>query len=268
MGKQPRLWEDSYLINENGVPEVMFNNNYQKHPVASAQYGLVSYDDYLKTKNDESLEKFWNQVFFLERYGQIVGDDEIAFPYLFNLKEYELIAPWYSGLAQGNAASIFIRAYYLSNDEKFKKLALKSLNFMLKSLEKGGCQTETPEGLMWISEYPNDKVPYVLNGFVFSIIGLGEYSALSDDINFQNLFMDYVHVLKEVIPYYEKDDWLIYDRLHNKKVDNNYMGFQILQLYQLYEMTNDDYFFKKAREWESNYDWSLFFEYFGYEIPE
>lgn len=264
----PKLWEDSYLINDNGVPEVKFHQKYQKHPVASSQYALVCYDDYLKTKNEQSLDKFWKQVFFHERHSQKVAENEIAFPYLFDLHEYDLTAPWYSGMAQGHAVSIFIRAYRLSHEEKYMTEALQSLNFMLKDLTEGGCRTKTPEGLSWICEYPTEKVPYVLNGFVFAVIGLGEYASFSDDHQFQNLFEEYIQVLKEVIPHYEKENWLIYDRLHDKKVDDNYMGFQILQLYQLYEMTNDNYFFDKAKKWESHYDWNLFFKYFGYESPE
>jgi len=60
---KPGAWETQYLIGEDGVPQVYYENQgYQKNPTTISQYALSSYDDFIETGNENSKRKFLLQV--------------------------------------------------------------------------------------------------------------------------------------------------------------------------------------------------------------
>lgn len=236
----------------------------QRNPVTTSQYALVCFDRWLTSKDESYLTKFLSQVRSLERMATRKGE-AAYFHYTFDFPRYGLKQPWISGMAQGHVASVFLRAYAVSGEAKYLELSRRSLIPLLTPVSEGGVRAKTPEGYDWIEEYPSEKPSLVLNGFVYALMGVLEHQKVEPQFPDPAFTAGLVEALKRTMHHYEKDHWLLYDRATEVKVSDNYMGNQILQMYQMYALTDDPWFRDKAREWERHYDWNRFFRAWKYE---
>ncbi|CAK8692518.1 unnamed protein product [Clavelina lepadiformis] len=98
------------------------------------------------------------------------------------LPGYDPIPPgWLSAMGQGQALSLLSRAYYVYKNESYlKTLALGLLPFTLPS-NKGGVQAMFMGKYVWYEEYPTSPSSFVLNGFIYSLIGLYDFKSLLED---------------------------------------------------------------------------------------
>lgn len=83
-----------------------------------------------------------------------------------------ILAPgWLSAMAQGHAASLLARAYHLSGDKQYLDAAERSLRPFRVASEHGGVRASL-WGHVWYEEYPTTPPSLVLNGFIYSLIGM------------------------------------------------------------------------------------------------
>ena len=84
-------------------------------------------------------------------------------------------------MGQGQAISLLTRAYFVSG----KKAYIKAISLALKPFTipsaNGGCRATFLDKYVWYEEYPTTPSSFVLNGFMFSMIGLYEYKLLLED---------------------------------------------------------------------------------------
>jgi hypothetical protein len=101
-------------------------------------------------------------------------DDEGRIPYLFALPHtYRLDPPWSSAMAQGEAASLLIRAASSLGRPELADGAFAAARSLLD--ERLGLVAETPEGPV-LQEYPTEPPAHVLNGWIFALWGLYDVS--------------------------------------------------------------------------------------------
>ena len=254
---EPNHWLETYMLDANGVPMVDYRGSIglQYNPTTIAQFALSSYDEYVISKENKYLQYFNDQVSYLKSNFVELSDKTIGYPYNFYLADYDLAPPWYSGLAQGQIVSVLVRSYFLTSNPELLDLIQKTLNLMVQPKEEGGLLTHTPEGGVWIEEYPSQNPSLVLNGFVFAIFGLADYlSIFHKHEAIGNLYEDSLISLKESIKYYDTGDWLKYSRYSDTLVSEHYMNFQILQMEQLFRLTSDPLFQETAERWKSYLD--------------
>lgn len=231
----PNAW-DIYERDYCGVLQVDYGKEIgqQYNPVTIEQYALVCYNEFLKTRKEEWKDMFFQQVNWLVSAYDYITNDAIAIPYHFKL--HDSGNPWYSGLDSAHFISIMRRAYELTQNSEFLDLMIKSKNFLILPLNKGGVLSKTPEGNVWIEEYQGSKRPHVLNGFQYIIIGLADYlECFPDDIKMREFFQDCLLSLKMNVDKYEKYFWLLYDRSMDKYrfVSTNYMPLQARKMLHL-----------------------------------
>ena len=223
------MWEH-YPFDENGVVQVAYSDEIgiQYNPVTIAQYALANYMKYMSTQEDRYKITFLTQVEYLRNNYDVTGEDMIGFPYHFPMPTYGLEPVWYSGMAQGQVISALARAYLLTRDESILPLVKKVNNFMLYPVPEGGTLTYTPEGNVWIEEYPSKEPSLVLNGFMFSILGLYDYTHLfPDDGEVYQMYCSCLESLKASLKYYDTGSWLKYSRLSDRLCGRNYMDVQV-----------------------------------------
>jgi heparosan-N-sulfate-glucuronate 5-epimerase len=105
-------------------------------------------------------------VDWLERF----TDERGLLPYRFPMPHtYSLEAPWYSSLAQGEAASLLVRAAQILGRPDLVELADRVTEPLLRA--ESPLVESTPEGLV-LQEYPTDPPAHVLNGWITSLFGL------------------------------------------------------------------------------------------------
>lgn len=249
-------WEQLYIIDDNGVVCVDYGGDIgiQYNPTTIAQYALACYNNYIETGDDAVKDIFLKQVQWLKTHYTVINDNTIGYKYDFPWARYGLSTGWYSGLAQGQIISVFARAYDLTGDKTLIPLMIKSKNLMLLPIKKGGLMAHTPEGYIWIEEYPSEKPSLVLNGFVSAVVGLYDYmSFFPDDMNTKYYYKQCIDSLKKTIACYDTGDWLVYDRYQDNliiPVNEHYMRFQIKQMEQMYNITNDSFFLERCNKFK------------------
>jgi len=250
------LMKSRYLIQkDDNVTDTTFYKEYY-NPVTIAQYALKLYDEYIKTNSEYLLKDFLKQASFFidERNYHVISHDEIAYPYYLFFEE--LYPIWYSGMAQGQIISVLLRYYDVTKDKSVLDLVVKTKNFMLKPLNEGGCLDFTNNGCYWIEEYPDSPIsPNVLNGFMFSYVGLYEYCKYFPEDKYAKYILDEsLKSLKQEMDLFQLGSWLLYDlNEHDKQACSSwYMKLQYFQFLHLYEITKDD-FFKKV-QYKTAYD--------------
>lgn len=232
--------------------------NGKKHPVNICHYALFCYDEFKTTGNEKYKTAFLNQVKALRDSSLYDEIDSTMVGYPYHITFHDLKPPWYSALAQSEAICVLIRYYALTKDESVLSLIRKLMNFMRAPQKNdSGTKSITPEGNVWYEEYPNSKQEkQVLNGFLFTIIALHDYSNLfPEDKEAHDALVDAIQTVKESIQFYNTGSWLMYNRGDKRLVGNIYIKWQILEGKLLYDLTGD-IFFKNFSMMVSSYGYN------------
>lgn len=251
----PSEWhDDPFIFDENGIVQFDYGGSIgtQYNPATIAQYALANYNFFLKTGQLDYKDQFLKQAEYLIHNFDEKGQDSIGYPYHFDYSSYELKSPWYSALAQGQIISVLTRVFYMQGDARALAIIRGTKNFLVTPTDQGGLLTHTPEGYVWLEEFPTEQPSLVLNGFVFAIFGLYDYlNIFPDDQKTKDLYNECLISLKESMQFYDTGSWVKYQRFpYGDLVTKHYMKFQILQNLQLYLMTGDPYFAELYRKWD------------------
>ncbi|MBE7555390.1 MAG: hypothetical protein HS126_30435 [Anaerolineales bacterium] len=224
----------------------------QYNPVTISQYALGCYHQHLQGCS-ECRTVFLNQIKYLRTKYKTISEDMVGYPFDFAWS-YGLEPGWYSGMAQGQAISALIRYYYLTDDKTILPLVKKTKNFMVLPTSQGGPLTHTPEGHVWIEEFPSAKPSLVLNGFISAVFGLYEYISLfPEDSQAIKLYQECIESLKASISSYDNGSWTYLD-LHDSpypQANHEYMMAHYIQTRTLYNMTKDPFFRHVELRWQS-----------------
>lgn len=93
----------------------------------------------------------------------------LLFPYAFDWPWREEVAPWYSGMAQGQAASAFLWGYHILGDRRYSVAARAAVLAMVES-RRVDFLVETAGGI-WLKEYPSYR-HRVLDGSLAGLAGI------------------------------------------------------------------------------------------------
>lgn len=202
------------------------------------QYGLAAYDLYLKTGEDTYKKKL------LACADWAVENQEKNGGYItFAYKNTE--HP-YSSMAQGEALSLLCRAYFLTKDEKYIKVAKKAKDFMLKEIKDGGTTLINGDEIYF---YEATFMPLVLNGWIFSLWGIMDYCRTVSDSGAEEVFLKSLNTLKKKLPDFDIGYWSKYD--DGKRISSPfYHKLHIAQLKVMYDLFGDEIYKKYADKWE------------------
>lgn len=142
--------------------------------IAIFQYGLAAYDLMLMHFDEtESEKKFRNCINWAIEHQEESGA-------WLAMESVNPVEP-YSAMAQGEGASLLVKAYLKYGDEKYLKAAGKAVRFMLTPISKGGVAEYTSDGGLRLHEYT--YMPLVLNGWIFASWGLLDYAKVTEDVD-------------------------------------------------------------------------------------
>ena len=100
-----------------------------------------------------------------------------AFPDGRILHEFPLLnlaSPWLSALAQGEALSIFARAFLLTENPDWREHAERAIQWLATPVDAGGVLGALPDGSPFLEEYPGTRHAGVLNGCLYALAGLAD----------------------------------------------------------------------------------------------
>ncbi|WP_314147269.1 cell wall-binding repeat-containing protein [uncultured Leifsonia sp.] len=148
------------------------------HPVAYAQYGISALLEYKRTGQKVWLDRAIRQA---DRLVAIRTESRGAwwYPYSFPWTYYSrtLTAPWWSGMAQGEALSLFVRLAETTGDARWNTAADKTFaSFTVPHSSTAPWASLVIDKHLYFEEYAGNQPPLlVLNGHVFALFGLYDY---------------------------------------------------------------------------------------------
>lgn len=170
------------------------------HPVALAQYGLAALGSFQLTGDPEYLRRAEATAHKLLDGATATDDGALWFAYPFEHslhgdESMTLSAPWYSGMAQGQGLSLFVRLAETSSDPAWAKAADQTF----LTFQPGEQGSESPEGpwfahvdsggCLWFEEYVGSVEPtQVVNGHIYAMYGVADYFRLTQDPTAAELF--------------------------------------------------------------------------------
>ncbi len=244
---------ENVILDSDGIPKVKYGDQFYYNPVTVAQYALTLYGKYLQ--GEDVLPDFITAVEKLIS----MQDDLGAFRYPFSFEYYlsgEVYEPgWVSGMAQGQALSVFARAYSVTNNKRYLEAGNKALQFLITPVSNGGVvytlEDLAPSLKKYIiyEEYIANPASYTLNGFMFSLLGLYDWAQVSsgeDQKLSEKHFKSGIKTLEKILPYYDIGGFSAYDLGHithrkaKPHVIAKYHAIHIYLLHALYTVTDNE----------------------------
>nr|CAD7196457.1 unnamed protein product [Timema douglasi] len=125
---------------------------------------------------------------------------------------------WYSAMGQGHAISVLARAYHHSGgDPQYLRAAVAALRPFRVTSAEGGVLSSFLGKFPWYEEYPTIPASFVLNGFIYSLLGLYDLKTISSPDYVKeaaDLFDQGMSSLKRLLLLYDTGSGTSYDLRH------------------------------------------------------
>lgn len=230
------------LLDKNGIPKNITIAGVEAYfPITIFQYGLGLYDLYLKS-NDSS---------YLSRFLKIAdwGLTNINADGMWNCmdKVHDKAHQPQSSMCQGEGASVLLRAYEQTKDKKYYDAAKKAIDFMLKNATNGGTTYYDGDSVI-LQEYVSEFNLSVLNGWIFSIFGLYDFTLVNHDNYYKTILNKTINTLCKNLKKYDRRFWSNYDAV-GTIASPAYHELHIAQLEVLYGLFRRSEFKTYATKW-------------------
>jgi len=242
------LGEDfsEYEFSPEGIPLTRFHRkpDWQHNPITVSQYGLHHFNKYMRNQDVKSKEIFLTQANWLAQNAEPGPNDSIVWHYRVDMPFYHISAPWISGMAQGEALSVLLRAHQLTGEQKFLDTAHGVWKIFHVSVSEGGVIAYFPDNRPIIEEYPSAQVlTGVLNGFIFAILGIYDFAQYKEDDHANQFFLKLIDSLSHNLNRYDCGYWSYYDQHPPLRLASKaYHRLHIEQLKVLSEITEEKIF--------------------------
>lgn len=232
------------LLDKTGITVNMIEGNKIVYfPISIFQYALGLWDLYLYDNDENKKDKFLIQCKWIIDNQKNDGSWDCFGPIGYH--QYKV-----SSMGQGEAISVLIRAYKLTNESKWLEAAKKAMKFMLMSIHEGG--TLLIDGNdYFFEEYP-DRLGgkrSVLNGWIFTLFGVYDYLKIDNNSEVKDVYNKSIETLKRHLKDYDMGYWSFYDKT-GRVASPAYHSLHIALLNTLSDITNENYFKLVASEWK------------------
>lgn len=172
-------------------------------PTTLTQKALGHWDRWLSERRDSDRDDFMRIAFWLLENQDAKGGIEI-WPQL----GLQYASP-YSAMVQGEAISVLTRAYRLSGAYRFLDSAHQACKLLLTPITEGG--TSRYEAGLVLEEYPLTTPGTVMNGWIFALYGLYDFSIVTNDPAIGNELSRTLITLADRLETFDAGYWSYYD---------------------------------------------------------
>ncbi len=248
--------KDQALISKwdkNGIPINktyidVTEKDYVYFPITIGQVGLAVFHTYLKTKSEEDKNRFLKFADWFYQNAEVTKKLGVRWLTDVSLPQYKNFNVWQSAFSQSRGISILLRAYQITNDDKYAKMTEEALIPFTKPVSEGGVTSFTKWGPFY-EEYTTKVPTLVLNGMIFSLCGIYDFVRVFPKNKVaRKIYEDGIQTLKNILPEYDLGYWSRYNLCKADwypEVDPATIGYQrlhITQLEMLYKLTNEEIF--------------------------
>jgi heparosan-N-sulfate-glucuronate 5-epimerase len=253
-------------LDEEGIPMIKYGDRFFYNPVTLCQYALTMYGRGMRDSKYHPFIRAAERLITLQE-----SSGAFRYPFQFPYFRGTFEPGWVSGMAQGQALSVFSRAYHLTGKGKFLRAGNAALEFMMIPVSQGGTMATLKDihpsldHYIIFEEYPVAPCSYTLNGFLFTALGLYDWSQLAKKENEKrqkladDLFQKSIRTAKQIVPYYDLGGYTSYDLRHivyqaEPKSARTYHAIHLYLLYALHSITQDPVFRSYYKLWKSYID--------------
>jgi heparosan-N-sulfate-glucuronate 5-epimerase len=200
-----RLFFDVMHLDADGVPaQRHWSYGEAYNPAYVPWYGLMSLERHLRGLDPAGSQTLLKQVEWLVAHGTRRNDGAVVWHYPLDWWEGPclLTAPWISAMGQGLAISALVRGHRITGDQRLLDIAEAATRVFRKNVEDGGVRT-FEAGHALYEEYPGYPLARVLDGFLFSLLGLYDLAVQTGDPGVRALFTDGVAGLRHMLPFWD-----------------------------------------------------------------
>ncbi len=147
-----------------------------------------------------------------------------------------MVSPWFSGMAQGRALEVLTHAFEITGDEQYLVGAKNIIKSLYISIDEGGTTIKTDNDGWWFEEYPskNMATPRVLNGMMYTIMGLITFYRSTKDREAEFLLNQGLLALKKNLSHYDRNGDSYYNIL-GRITGGDYHSLHVKQLKIIYD---------------------------------
>lgn len=263
---KPNLFGEYYLnfiskipypfkFDQNNIPMYKLSGEMTYHPTVICQYALGLYQKYFDSsfKNDEIKFKFLLQADWLVN-NSIKLNNAAFWKLNYIIDNYQLKKQWCSGLVQGEAISVLLRAYSITHQIYYLNTAESALNSFYVDVNEGGFIRYNDKNLMVLEEYPTHKVNFTLNGHIFAMFGLYDFVLFNKNPKADKLFCEAVETLVNSIDNFDLGYWSKYSLFYDPgefPCSIKYHLLHIEMLRALFILTGENIFHRILEKWGS-----------------
>ena len=248
-----RLFFDAMELDVDGVA-VQYGRTFGRayNPAYVAWYGLMRLERGLRGGDLRGREAFLTQAEWLACHAVRRPDGAVVWHYPFDWMEGGgvLRAPWISAMSQGLAMSVLVRAHRLTQDSRLRDLARNACLVFEQDVAAGGVRTRDG-GCVLYEEYPCVPPPRVLDGFLFSLLGLYDVFAETADGTALRLFKDGVGGLLRTLPSWNYADRWSWYGMRRFLCPPQYHALNRALLTSLARLVDEPILDQYARAWDS-----------------
>ena len=175
--------------------------------------------------------------------------EELRWRYDMGSRKYRLEPPQYSAMAQAQAASVFVRAYTHTSDERYADLALRSILPLLEVSSDLVIETEFGPVL---EEAPSEPPSQILNGWIYALWGLRDVYIALRDTRAKEMLAASTDCLLATLPRYDIGWWTKYSLYPHRLPDLAkpfYHRLHVDQLEAMQHLTGIGEFGATATRW-------------------
>jgi hypothetical protein len=221
---------------------VLSGDRDRANPVTIAQVGLAACQ-----RGPEWLEVTRSSVAWVT--AELGAGGELAYRFPMT-RTFRISAPWLSAMAQGQAASLLVRAAATTRNDSLLEAARLSARPLID--EGSPLVVETEQGPV-LQEYPTDSPSHVLNGWFFALWGLYDVGVTGDEPAMR-AFREGVSALVQRIDHYDViGGWSRYDLYPHPIVHVSspfYHQLHIAQLEATAKLADEPTLAAKAVAWQ------------------
>ena len=195
----------------------------------NAERGLACYERWLEGDGEQWLDGARAAADVLVQYQTPSGAWLQVEPFWHT---FVLEPPWASALAQGQAASLLVRVFLETREDRYAEAALRALDPFAVPTSEGGVSASLG-GHLFPEEYPTQPPSFVLNGAILGLWGQRDVAVGLADSRVARAFEEGVDTLAANIHRWDTGCWSLYD-LFPHRIANvaspGYHAFHVTQL--------------------------------------
>lgn len=188
------------------------------HPILIAQSALANWNKYLEQRDESYRNSFLAQARWLLAHEIKLMNGASVWPIPFALPEYYAPRRWLSALAQSNAISALVRAYQLTDDERFLHVARRAVRSFALDILDSGVSASLNGDFLFFEEVAVYPAAHNLSGHIIALFGLYDYVATTQDSEAKSLIQRGLATLHTLLNEFDTGYWTRDDLLYRRRI--------------------------------------------------